>query len=66
MRRACRRARLRPLRRTARGGEKEGKIVLYTANFLDTEQAVVKRFTQRFPGIQIEIVRAPTGSLSRA
>jgi len=43
--------------------KKEGKIVLYTANFLDTEQAVVKRFTQRFPGIAIEIVRAPTGSL---
>ena len=41
----------------------EGKIVLYTANFLDTEQAVVKRFSQRFSGIQIEIVRAPTGSL---
>jgi iron(III) transport system substrate-binding protein len=43
--------------------KKEGKIVLYTANFLDTEQAVVKRFSERFPGIQIEIVRAPTGSL---
>src|SRR5437762_8203115 len=43
--------------------KKEGKIVLYTANFLDTEQAVVKRFSQRCPGIQIEIVRAPTGSL---
>src|ERR1041384_7861559 len=43
--------------------KKEGKIVLYTANFLDTEQAVVKRFAQRFPGIQIEIVRAPTGQL---
>jgi iron(III) transport system substrate-binding protein len=42
---------------------KEGKIVLYTANFLDTEQAVVKRFTERFPGIQIEIVRGPTGQL---
>src|SRR4051794_4553436 len=42
---------------------KEGKIVLYTANFLDTEQAVVKRFSQRFPGIAIEIVRAPTGQL---
>ena len=42
---------------------KEGKIVLYTANFLDTEQAVVKRFSERFPGIQIEIVRAPTGQL---
>ena len=43
--------------------KKEGKIVLYTANFLDTEQAVVKRFSERFPGIQIEIVRAPTGQL---
>jgi iron(III) transport system substrate-binding protein len=42
---------------------KEGKLVLYTANFLDTEQAVLKRFLQRFPGIQIEIVRAPTGQL---
>lgn len=41
----------------------EGRIVLYTANFLDTEQAVVKRFSQRFPGIAIEIVRAPTGQL---
>ena len=41
---------------------KEGKIVLYTANFLDTEQAVSKRFSARF-GIQLEIVRAPTGSL---
>ena len=43
--------------------KKEGKIVLYTANFLETEQAVVKRFSERFPGIQIEIVRAPTGQL---
>jgi ABC-type glycerol-3-phosphate transport system substrate-binding protein len=43
--------------------KKEGRIVLYTANFLDTEQAVVKRFSQRFPGIQIEIVRGPTGQL---
>ena len=43
--------------------KKEGKIVLYTANFLDTEQAVAKRFSERFPGMQIEIVRAPTGQL---
>jgi iron(III) transport system substrate-binding protein len=42
---------------------KEGKIVLYTANFLDTEQAVVKRFSERFPGIKIETVRGPTGQL---
>src|SRR5262249_26483294 len=43
--------------------KKEGKIVLYSANFLDTEQAVAKRFSERFPGIQIEIVRAPAGQL---
>jgi iron(III) transport system substrate-binding protein len=43
--------------------KREGKIVLYTANFLDTEQAVAKRFGERFPGIGIEIVRAPTGQL---
>jgi iron(III) transport system substrate-binding protein len=43
--------------------KKEGKIVLYSANFLDTEQAVAKRFSERFPGIGIEIVRAPTGQL---
>src|SRR4029077_12391706 len=42
---------------------REGKIVLYTANFLDTEQAVVKRFSQRFPGIAIEIVRGTTRQL---
>jgi iron(III) transport system substrate-binding protein len=42
---------------------REGKVVLYTANFLDTEQTVSKRFAQAFPGIQIEIVRAPTGAL---
>ncbi len=42
--------------------KKEGKLVLYTANFLDTEQAVAKRFAERF-GIALEIVRAPTGSL---
>jgi len=40
----------------------EGKLVLYTANFLDTEQVVAKRFSERF-GIQIEIIRAPTGQL---
>src|SRR5260370_24851987 len=39
---------------------KEGKIVLYTANFIDTEQAVAQRLSERFPGIPIETVRAPT------
>jgi iron(III) transport system substrate-binding protein len=43
--------------------KKEGRLVLYTANFLDTEQVVSQRFGERFPGIKIEIVRAPTGQL---
>ena len=43
--------------------KKEGKIVLYTANFFDTEQAVATRFCERFPGIKIDIVRAPSGQL---
>jgi iron(III) transport system substrate-binding protein len=43
--------------------KKEGKIVLYTANFFDTEQVVATRFGERFPGIKIEIVRAPSGQL---
>jgi iron(III) transport system substrate-binding protein len=43
--------------------KKEGKLVLYTANFLETEQVVAKRFSERFAGIKIEIVRAPTGQL---
>ena len=42
---------------------KEGKIVLYTANFFDTEQVVATRFAERFPGMKIDIVRAPTGQL---
>src|SRR3954463_12545395 len=52
-----------PSDETLAAARKEGKIILYTANFLDTEQAVVKRFAERFPGIKIEIVRAPTGQL---
>jgi iron(III) transport system substrate-binding protein len=52
-----------PLADLLAAARKEGKIVLYTANFIETEQAVAKRFSERFPGIQIEIVRAPTGSL---
>jgi iron(III) transport system substrate-binding protein len=43
--------------------KKEGKVVLYTANFLTTEQTVIKRFGERFPGLQVEMVRAPTGQL---
>jgi hypothetical protein len=40
-------------------------VVRYGANFLETEQTVSKRFSERF-GIQIEIVRAPTGATAVA
>ena len=42
---------------------KEGKLVYYTANFAEVEQEVIKAFNKRFPGIRIEMVRAPGGQL---
>jgi iron(III) transport system substrate-binding protein len=41
----------------------EGKLVLYTANFAEVEQDVIKEFHKRFPEIKIEMVRAPGGQL---
>ena len=41
----------------------EGKMVLYTANFAEVEQDVIKEFNKRFPEIKIEMVRAPGGQL---
>src|SRR5450631_3646810 len=41
----------------------EGKLVLYTANFAEVEQDVIKAFNKRFPEIRIEMVRAPGGQL---
>ena len=43
--------------------KKEGRLVLYTANFLETEQDIAKRFNARFPDIAIEIIRAPGGQI---
>ena len=43
--------------------KKEGKLVYYTANFAEVEQAVIKAFNKRFPEIKIEMVRAPGGQL---
>jgi iron(III) transport system substrate-binding protein len=42
---------------------KEGKVVLYTALLLDNEQIVAKEFNKRFPGVKVDIVRAPGGRL---
>jgi len=42
---------------------KEGKLVFYTANIAEAEQQLIKAFNQRFPGIKVEMVRAPGGQL---
>src|ERR687887_1460333 len=41
----------------------EGRMVLYTANYAEVEQDVIKEFNKRFPEIKIEMVRAPGGQL---
>jgi iron(III) transport system substrate-binding protein len=41
----------------------EGKLVLYTANYAEVEQDVIKEFNKRFPEIRVEMVRAPGGQL---
>ena len=41
----------------------EGRLVLYTANFAEVEQDVIKAFNKRFPEIKVEMVRAPGGQL---
>src|ERR1700758_2048494 len=41
----------------------EGKLVLYTANFAEVHQDVIKEFNKRFPEIKVEMVRAPGGQL---
>src|SRR5215204_7556584 len=42
---------------------KEGRIVLYTATFVEVEQEVINEFRKRFPFIRIELIRAPGGQL---
>jgi iron(III) transport system substrate-binding protein len=42
---------------------KEGKIVLYTANLLDTEQIVAREFNKKYPQVKVDIVRAPGARL---
>lgn len=41
----------------------EGKMVLYTANYAEVEQDIIKEFNKRFPEIRVEMVRAPGGQL---
>lgn len=41
----------------------QGRVVIYTANQLESEQELAEAFNARFPGIEIEIVRAPGSRL---
>ncbi len=43
--------------------KKEGKLVLYTANFTEPEQETIAAFNKRFPFIKVEMLRAPGGQL---
>ena len=43
--------------------KKEGRVVLYTADFAEVEQEITKEFNKRFPFIRVEMVRAPGGQL---
>lgn len=42
---------------------KEGKLMLYTANFAEVEQDTIKAFNKRFPFVKVEMVRAGGGQL---
>jgi iron(III) transport system substrate-binding protein len=42
---------------------KEGKVVLYSGLVLESEQIAADAFSKRFPGIKVDIVRAPGGRL---
>src|SRR5262249_44044333 len=43
--------------------KKEGKLILYTANFPEVEQETIREFNKRFPEIKVEMLRAPGGQL---
>jgi iron(III) transport system substrate-binding protein len=42
---------------------KEGRVVLYTANFSEVEQEMINVFGKRFPFLRVEMVRASGGQL---
>ncbi|HLU03552.1 MAG TPA: extracellular solute-binding protein [Advenella sp.] len=48
----------------AKAAEKEGKLVVYTANQLESEQDLVAQFNKKYPNIKVEIVRAPGSRLA--
>jgi iron(III) transport system substrate-binding protein len=42
---------------------KEGRMVVFTANFAEVMADIIKAFNRRFPFIRVEMVRAPGGQL---
>jgi len=42
---------------------KEGKLVIYTANFAEVMQDIVKAFNKRFSFVRADVVRAPGGQI---
>jgi iron(III) transport system substrate-binding protein len=47
----------------ADAARKEGRAVLYTANFSEVEQEMINAFNKRFPFVRVEMVRASGGQL---
>ncbi len=43
--------------------KEEGRLVLYSVNFNETEQAWIIAFNKRFPFVKVELVRAPGGQM---
>ena len=41
----------------------EGRIMLYSVNFTETEQAWIAGFNKRFPFVKVDMIRAPGGQL---
>lgn len=46
-----------------KAASEEGKVVVYTANQLESEQLLAEKFEERFPEITVEVVRAPGSQL---
>jgi iron(III) transport system substrate-binding protein len=42
---------------------KEGRLVLYSASLIELIQRTIKDFNKRFPGIEVQVVRASGGAL---
>jgi len=53
----------RPSDRLIAAARKEGRLVLYTAAYVEVEQEVINLFNKSFPFVKVELVRASGGQL---